>query len=61
MDELLTLKEAAARLRCSIPTVYRFLNKNELAAKKIGVRTFIAANELDEFLNSRPPYKEGSV
>lgn len=54
-DHLLTIAEAADRLRLSVRTVHRLLERGELAA--VGVRTVrgrrIAASALDALLVAR--------
>lgn len=59
MSELLTISEAADRLRIGKRTVERFVSEGEIASVKVGRRRFIPADELDRFL--RRAEKRGRV
>lgn len=59
MSELLTIGEAADRLRIGKRTVERFVSEGEIASVKVGRRRFIPIDELDRFL--RRAEKRGRV
>lgn len=48
--QLVTLNEAAARLRVSRPQMYVLLKAGEITAVKIGVRTYFTEDELARFI-----------
>lgn len=50
MSELLTIQEAADRLRIGKRTVERFVAVGELTSVKLGRRRFISTEELDRFV-----------
>lgn len=50
MTELLTLKEAAARLRVSVRTVQRLMASGQLRPVRIGRRTLLTDKECEAFL-----------
>lgn len=52
-DELLTLQEAADRLKVHYMTAYRWVRKGELAAFKAGGRLRVRAEELERFMLER--------
>lgn len=47
---LLTVKEAAAYLRIAVPTVWRMLHDAKFPRTRIGGRTFIKREALDDFI-----------
>jgi excisionase family DNA binding protein len=49
---LLTLKEAATVLRCSIPTVRRLVNDGELQSVRVGKQLRIDVDEIKRFIGS---------
>lgn len=51
--ELLTLQEAAGRLKVHYMTAYRWVRKGELPALKAGGRLRVRADDLDRFLTDR--------
>lgn len=51
--ELLTLQEAADRLRVHYMTAYRWIRRGDLPAVKTGGRLRVAADDLEAFLASR--------
>lgn len=51
--ELLTLQEAASRLKVHYMTAYRWVRKGELPALKAGGRLRVRADDLDRFLTER--------
>ena len=53
MDELLTIEEAAARLKCSKPAVYNWVRTGKLKALKAGCLWRIRVKDLEDFLE--PP------
>ena len=52
-DELLTLQEAADRLKVHYMTAYRWVRRGELAAFKAGGRLRVRAGDLDRFVRER--------
>ncbi len=52
-DELLTLQEAADRLKVHYMTAYRWVRRGELAAFKAGGRLRVRASDLDSFMTDR--------
>jgi excisionase family DNA binding protein len=52
-DELLTLQEAAGRLKVHYMTAYRWVRKGELPALKAGGRLRVRSEDLDRFLTER--------
>lgn len=52
-DELLTLQEAADRLKVHYMTAYRWVRRGELAAFKAGGRLRVRAGDLDRFVRDR--------
>jgi len=52
-EELLTLQEAASRLKVHYMTAYRWMRKGELPALKAGGRLRVRAEDLDRFLTDR--------
>lgn len=50
-EELLTMKEAAAALRCSRETVYQLSRKGRLRLVKFGRNTRITATSLHQFIS----------
>lgn len=52
-DELLTLQEAADRLKVHYMTAYRWVRRGELPAFKAGGRLRVRAGDLSRFLHSR--------
>ncbi|RYE20753.1 MAG: DNA-binding protein [Sphingobacteriales bacterium] len=46
----LTVKESASYLRCSKPTLYRFLRKHNITPKKLIGKTLISKESLDAAL-----------
>jgi len=55
-DELLTVEEAADRLKCSTGAVYAWLRTGKLKALRAGSLWRIRVSDLEEFL-SRPMQK----
>lgn len=53
MDELLTVQEAAARLKCSKNAVYGWIRAGKLKALKVGSLWRIRVKDLEDFLE--PP------
>lgn len=47
---LLTLEEVAARLRCSKPAVYRWVQQKDLRATRVGSRLRFREEDLEAFL-----------
>lgn len=65
---MLTINEAAARLRSSRRHIYNLIGFGELKAFKLGRRTFIVESEIERFLGSlpaavikRPPIGNGGI
>lgn len=52
-EELLTLQEAAGRLKVHYMTAYRWVRRGELPAFKAGGRLRVRAADVDEFITSR--------
>ena len=52
MTELLTLTEAAARLRVSVRTVQRLIAAGEIRPTHIGRRTLISEKEVEAYLSA---------
>ena len=53
---LLTIPEALQLLRLGRTSLYKLLKGGEIAAVKIGTRTFIVKQSLVTFVASRPQY-----
>jgi excisionase family DNA binding protein len=58
-DQLLTVKEAAALLHLSVPTIYGKVHAREIPFSKPGKRLFFSKAELTEWVKSGR-YKTGS-
>jgi excisionase family DNA binding protein len=54
-NQLLTLPEVAARLRCHVVTVRRYIRARLLKAKKLQRRYRVSAAELESFLAADKP------
>jgi excisionase family DNA binding protein len=64
LSRLLTVKETCNYLRISPPTLYRMLDRHELAPVKIGKRTLFDRKDLDTYIDAakgpldrKPPAK----
>ncbi|MBX3518428.1 MAG: helix-turn-helix domain-containing protein [Xanthobacteraceae bacterium] len=44
------IDEVAAKVGCSITTVFKLIREKKLPAKKLGGRTIVLANDLQTFL-----------
>lgn len=49
-----TVDETAAKLRLGRDGIYKAIREGRLAAKKIGRRTLITADDLDAFIENLP-------
>jgi excisionase family DNA binding protein len=49
-EKKLTRKEAASKLRISLPTLDKFLNEKRIAAQCIGKRILIPESEIENYL-----------
>ena len=47
--------EAKAALGCGTTTLYNLINRGVLEARRLGHRTYITADSLEEFVASLPP------
>lgn len=56
---LLNINQACAALSCGRTYLYECLNCGELKAVRLGRRTLIPSDAIDEFIATRAPYKEG--
>ena len=50
MKKLLTPKETAKELRCSLPQIYAFSSRGTLPKYKIGNRLFFAREDIEAFV-----------
>lgn len=50
MPELLKLKDVAAALKVTIPTLYNLAKRGQLQLVKVGASTRIAKDEIDRLL-----------
>jgi excisionase family DNA binding protein len=51
---VLTIKETCFELKTTPPTIYEFIRRGELRAKKLGRRTVIPRDEVRRFLACLP-------
>ena len=51
-SRLLTVKETCLYLRISPPTLYRMIDRRELAPVKIGKRTLFDREDLDKYIDA---------
>ena len=51
-SRLLTVKETCLYLRISPPTLYRMIDRHELAPVKIGKRTLFDREDLDKYIDA---------
>jgi excisionase family DNA binding protein len=49
-----TVGETATELSLSVPTIYRLLGQQRLAAVKVGSRTLITSESIDAYWRSLP-------
>lgn len=56
-DELLTLKQLQARLKCGRTRIYALLNSKAIPAMKIGKLTRLRLADVERFEKSLPPCK----
>ena len=54
-DALMTVREAAAYLRCSRATVFRFLQRGELVGFKVGQKTVVYTRDVKRLVRARDP------
>lgn len=59
MEELYTPQEIADKLKVSLKTVYRWIEGDNLKAKKIGHFWRVSESELIKFINQGEKGKEG--
>lgn len=53
MEQLLTVKEAAAQLKLSRPSVYRLMKRGELKSVKLGGARRIPQRELERLVDRK--------
>jgi len=54
-DALMTVREAAAYLRCSRATIFRFLQRGELVGFKVGQKTVVYTRDVKQLVRARDP------
>lgn len=52
-DALMTVREAAAYLRCSRATVFRFLQRGDLVGFKVGQKTVVYSRDVKQLVRAR--------
>lgn len=52
-SEVLTLKEVAAFLKLSVPTVKKYINSGELKSSRVGRFWRVQKDDLIDFINKR--------
>lgn len=54
-DEILTVREAAALLKCSVPNIKRMIYARKLIASKLGKNWRIKKSEISSYLDINAP------
>lgn len=54
---LLSIPEACEKLRIGRTRLYQILNAGQIKAVRIGKRTLIPGDSIEEFINGLDPYK----
>lgn len=55
-SELLTIPQTCAALNCGKTALYRRINKGEIRAVKMGKKTLVSKEAIQEFISSLQPY-----
>jgi excisionase family DNA binding protein len=58
---LVSIAEAQARIKLGKTYIYKLLAEQAIPAVKIGKRTFIRSDDLDEFINNLEPFKSRKI
>lgn len=59
-DTLMTIREAAAYLRCSRATIFRFLQRGNLPGFKVGKKTVVYARDVKKLVHVRTASGQGN-
>lgn len=53
-DEVLTIEEAAGKMKCGVATIWRRIKDSTFTPIKLSNRTYIPRSQVDQFLKDNP-------